>query len=70
MRKILGSSVLLIWIVGYIAVAAVIGDRVSSEHWVWKLIYFPVAGLAWILPVRPLLRWMHARDAPAERPDV
>lgn len=70
MRKIIGSIILLAWIVGYIAVAALIGDRVSSEHWVWKLLYFPLAGLLWILPVKPLILWMHAKDAPTESPDV
>lgn len=70
MRKFIGSAVLLAWMVAYIAVAAVIGDRIAGEHWAWKLLYFPIVGLAWVLPLRPLLRWMHARDAPKESPDV
>lgn len=70
MRKLIGSLVIVGWMVGYIAVAGVVGDRIASEHWVWKLIYFPVAGLAWVLPLRPLLRWIHAKDGPRESPDV
>jgi hypothetical protein len=70
MRKPLGALIIVVWIVAYVAVAAVIGDRIASEHWVWKLLYFPIAGLAWILPLKPLLRWMHAKDAPKESPDV
>lgn len=70
MRKALGSLLLVGWMVAYIAVAAVIGDRIASEHWVWKLIYFPVVGMAWVLPLKPLLRWMHAKDGPRESPDV
>ncbi len=70
MRKALGSLLLVAWMVAYIAVAAVIGDRIASEHWVWKLVYFPVVGMAWILPLKPLLRWMHAKDGPRESPDV
>ena len=70
MRKILGSAILLTWVVSYIGVAGVIGDRIASEHWLIQAIFFPVAGLAWILPVRPLLKWMHAKDAPSDRPDV
>lgn len=69
-RKVIGSAVLLTWVIAYIGVAGVVGDRVASEHWLIQLVFFPVAGLAWILPVRPLLRWMHAEDAPADRPDV
>jgi hypothetical protein len=70
MRKLIGSAVLLAWIAFYVAVAALIGDRIASEHWAWKLLYFPVVGLAWVLPLRPLLRWMHAKDPPLEKPDV
>lgn len=70
MRKLIGAAVMLAWIVGYIAVAAVIGDRIAGGHWVWKLLYFPIAGIAWILPVKPLILWMHARDEPKESPDI
>ena len=70
MRKPLGALIIVVWIVAYVAVAAVIGDRIAQEHWFWKVLYFPIAGLAWVLPLRPLLRWMHARDAPRESPDV
>jgi hypothetical protein len=69
-RKIIGSLLLLVWVVAYVAVAAVVGDRIAYERWIWKVLYFPIVGLAWILPVRPLLRWIHARDAPSESPDV
>lgn len=70
MRKIVGSLVILVWMVGYIAVAAVVGDRIAYEHWFWKVLYFPIAGLAWILPLKPLLKWMHAGDGPRESPDI
>ena len=70
MRKPLGALIIVVWIVCYVAVAAVIGDRIASEHWFWKVLYFPIAGLAWVLPLKPLLRWMHAKDAPKESPDV
>lgn len=70
MRKLVGSLVLVVWLVTYVAVAATIGDRIASESWIWKLIYFPVVGISWVLPLRPLIRWMHAKDGPRESPDV
>lgn len=70
MRKLVGALAILIWILAYVAVAAVIGDRIAHEHWAWKLLYFPIAGLAWVLPVKPMLRWMHAKDPPKESVDV
>ena len=48
----------------------VVGDRIASEHWAWKVLYFPIVGFSWVLPLKPLLRWMHAKDAPHESPDV
>ncbi len=70
MRKLVGSLILLVWLVAYIAVAAVIGDRIAGEHWAWKVLYFPIAGVAWVLPLRPLINWIHAKDGPRESPDV
>jgi hypothetical protein len=70
MRKLIGSAALVGWVVAYVAVAAVVGDRVAQEHWLVQLAFFPVAGLAWILPLKPLLRWMHAADPRGETPEV
>jgi hypothetical protein len=70
MRKLVGSLLLLAWLVAYIAVAAVIGDRIAGEHWAWKVLYFPIAGIAWVLPLKPLIRWIHSKDEPMESPDV
>jgi hypothetical protein len=70
MRKIIGSLSLVVWVIAYVAVAGVLGDRIAKEAWYWQVLFFPVAGLAWILPLKPLLRWMHQHDAPLERTDV
>lgn len=70
MRKIVGSLIIVGWMVAYIAVAAVVGDRIALEHWAWKALYFPIVGIAWVLPLKPVLRWIHAKDAPRESPDV
>ena len=70
MRKFLGAAAMLIWLVAYIAVMAVIGDRVVHEAWYIQVLFFPVAGIAWVIPIKPLLHWMHARDEPKESPDV
>ncbi|MEZ5937075.1 MAG: DUF2842 domain-containing protein [Hyphomonadaceae bacterium] len=69
-RKLVGALAILAWLVCYVAVAALVGDIVASGHWAWKLLYFPVVGVCWILPLKPLIQWMHARDIPTESPDV
>jgi hypothetical protein len=70
MRKLVGSVAILVWLVFYVAVAALVGDRIVGEHWIWKLLYFPVAGIGWILPVKPIIQWSNAKDPPAESPNV
>jgi hypothetical protein len=71
LRKAIGAALMLAWVLAYIAVAGVIGDRIAYEkNWIWKLLYFPIVGIAWIIPLKPLLKWMHAKDGPSESPDV
>jgi membrane protein implicated in regulation of membrane protease activity len=70
LRKAIGGIAILAFMLMYIAVAAVIGDRVAKEHWAIQLVFFPVAGLLWIIPLKPLLQWIHAKDGPSESPDV
>lgn len=70
MRKFIGAFLIVAWLVAYVAVVAVVGDRVLKEHLIVQIIFFPIAGLAWVLPLKPLLKWMHAKDAPNESPDV
>jgi hypothetical protein len=70
MRKPLGALIIIVWLIAYIAVMAVVGDRVLHEPWWAQVIFFPIAGIAWVLPLKPVLKWMHAKDAPLEKPDV
>ena len=70
MRKFIGAVLIVAWLIAYVAVAAVVGDRVLKEALFVQIIFFPIAGLAWVLPLKPLLKWMHAKDAPKESPDV
>ncbi|MBI1339700.1 DUF2842 domain-containing protein [bacterium] len=70
MRKLIGSVVIISWMTAYIAIAAIIGDRVALEHWAVQAVFFPIAGLAWIIPLRPLVRWMVKNDTPPETPDI
>ena len=69
-RKLIGVFMIVGWVIAYVAVAALVGDIVAGGHWIWKLLYFPVAGIGWILPVKPMIRWMHAKDPPLESPNV
>ncbi len=48
---------ILLFVAAWIAGAAVLGDYVRPLSWVVQAIYYPVAGFAWVGPVRWLMLW-------------
>jgi hypothetical protein len=62
-RKALGCFVLLAYLALYAAAAATLGAYLLAHAPNWAvLIYFIVAGIVWVLPLKPLFAWMN-RDA-------
>jgi len=47
-RRAFTALLVLLWIISYLAVAWYIGASFVPETWLWQLVYFPVAGLAWV----------------------
>lgn len=70
MRKLIGVLSILVFLSGYIVAAVVIGEKLSGQHWAISVIYYTVAGIAWALPLRPLLQWMHAKDEQLPSSDI
>ena len=63
-RKFIGTAVMLAFVCVYALCAMVLSETRpvhDASRWAQTL-YFAVVGLAWILPLMPLLAWM-------ERPD-
>lgn len=56
LRKLVATALLLPGLVAYALGAMVLADHVPA-HWLAKLVYFIVAGIAWAFPARALLRW-------------
>jgi hypothetical protein len=46
---------ILVWCVAVVSVFRLI----SGWPWPVHALYFLVAGIVWILPLKPLLKWMH-----------
>jgi hypothetical protein len=58
-RKLVGAVVLLLFLVIYaVAVASIGAGHITEASPLLQLLYFVVAGLAWVLPAGLLLRWM------------
>lgn len=58
-RKLVGTFLLIVFLAFYalVAAAAAVVLQVSSSRIV-ELLYYIVAGLAWVVPAGLLIRWM------------
>ena len=62
-RKLIGTVVLLIFLILYSWVAVAIGaGRITDAPGYAQLAYFLVAGLLWVIPAGLLIRWMQRPD--------
>jgi len=59
MRKPIGFLILLLWLAGYVMLAVTIGSSMTTWPQVAQLIYYVIAGIAWIIPLKPLFGWMN-----------
>ena len=58
-RKALGCFVLLAYIAVYAILAASLGVALVPVLPVWaQLIFYAIAGIVWIFPLKPLFGWM------------
>ncbi len=59
-RKALGAAAILVWLVAWIVGAASLGELIVGAPWPLLAMFYAVAGVAWVIPLRPLFRWMNA----------
>ena len=59
-RKLVGGLGMILFVIVYALVAMALADSrpVQSTGPVWQIAIYVVLGLAWILPVMPLIVWM------------
>ncbi|MSP42674.1 MAG: DUF2842 domain-containing protein [Alphaproteobacteria bacterium] len=57
-RKLLGSFLLLLWMLVYSILAVNVAENWLPDSQIARLIFYPVAGVLWVFPVRPLVFWM------------
>lgn len=67
-RKLIGAVALILLVTIWSLVAMAVAQfPVVKANGVVEFIYFMVAGLVWILPAMPLIRWMVRPDNPTPR---
>ncbi len=63
-RKFIGTLATLLWLVAYALLAMAIGGQfVVGTGMVFELIYFVIAGVAWLPVAMAIIRWMSRPDA-------
>jgi len=66
MPRILVATLLgLAFFFFYVVVALVLADLIGTMQWAIQFIYFAVAGILWVFPIRWLMLWA-ARRLPGQ----
>lgn len=60
MRIAVGSFALMAYLIAYVALAVTLAGLLPGNAALHAPFYL-VAGIAWVIPIRPLMRWMAAR---------
>jgi Kef-type K+ transport system membrane component KefB len=66
-RKLIGAILLFVLIAAWALLAMALAQSVLASANAWlALLYYTAAGLGWVLPAMPLIRWMQRPDRAAE----
>ncbi len=64
LRKLIGAVALIVLVVTWALVAMALAQAPAIKaNGLVEAIYYVVAGLGWVLPAMPLIRWMSRPDA-------
>jgi hypothetical protein len=61
LRKLIGLVAILAFLGLYVWAAVAIGERLPN-HWAAQLAFYGIVGIAWGVPLFPLIRWMNRGD--------
>jgi membrane protein implicated in regulation of membrane protease activity len=61
-RKLIGLTGLVVYLLTYVFAAAALGGLFQNKPWWAQIAYFAVAGMIWVLPLKPLFTWMNKPD--------
>jgi hypothetical protein len=70
-RRALGMTATLVVLFVYAFFAASLGGLFADKSPVIQLTFFAIAGLAWVIPLYPVYKWMRGlseEEAAAEKP--
>lgn len=59
-KKALGSLLIMAWLTAWIVGAVMIGEKLHGLPMIAPLLFYAIAGVGWVLPLRGLFKWMNA----------
>jgi hypothetical protein len=63
LRKLIGAVVLIVLVVTWALIAMTLAQSPAIKaNGLVEVLYYVVAGLGWVLPAMPLIRWMSRPD--------
>jgi hypothetical protein len=63
-RKLIGAVLLLVLVIVWSLVGVAVAQApLLKESRLWALVFYVVAGMGWVLPAMPLIRWMSRKDS-------
>ncbi|MFY8114104.1 MAG: DUF2842 domain-containing protein [Rhabdaerophilum sp.] len=63
-KKLIGALAMVLFVAFYALVIAALAPRfLQGASKVTEMLFYLVAGMAWVLPLLPLIRWMERRKA-------
>jgi hypothetical protein len=63
LKKLIAACAIIVWIVLYsLLVMRLAVAILPGAHWLVTLIFYAVAGTAWIVPIGLALPWMHREN--------
>lgn len=57
-RKPAGILMILVLIAAWAVIVASVAEWLPALPWPVEALYFVTAGIVWVLPLKPLLRWI------------
>ena len=64
LRKLVGAIMLIVLVITWALLAMALAQLpLVKANGAIEVIYYVVAGLGWVLPAMPLIRWMSRPDA-------
>jgi hypothetical protein len=57
-KRALGSLAILAFLLGYIVLVASFASVIGAWPAWAQAIFYPIAGIVWVFPLRPVFKWM------------